>query len=110
MTDKPSSRNADGVFEPFAAARVPSEEFSRGRFGSRWQVLGQFGGGSHVGVVLEELPPGKQSNQVHYHMLEEEHVFVLDGTMTVLLAANPIRSRRAITSVSRPARRPAMRS
>ena len=85
MTDKPSSRNADGVFEPFAAARVPSEEFSRGRFGSRWQALSRFGGGSHVGVVLEELPPGKQSNQVHYHMLEEEHVFVLEGTMTVLL-------------------------
>lgn len=85
MSDKPSSRNTDGIYEPFAATVVPSDEIFRGRFGSRWQALSQFGGGSHVGVVLEELPPGKQSNQVHYHMLEEEHVFVLEGTMTVLL-------------------------
>jgi uncharacterized cupin superfamily protein len=85
MIGKSSSRNADGVFEPFAASAVPAEEVFRGRFGSRWQALSDFGGGSHVGVILEELPPGMQSNQVHYHMLEEEHVFVLAGTMTVLL-------------------------
>ena len=85
MSGKPSSQNAEGVFEPFAAATVPHEEFCRGRFGSRWQALSEFGGGSHLGVVLEILPPGKQSNQLHYHLLEEEHVFVLEGMMTVLL-------------------------
>ncbi|HYE52767.1 MAG TPA: cupin domain-containing protein [Azospirillaceae bacterium] len=89
MTDhsasRPTSRNADGVFEPFRAEDVPMEEFSRGRFGSRFRVLTEHGGGSHVGVVLEELPPGCQSNQLHYHMLEEEHVHVLSGSMTLLL-------------------------
>src|SRR3546814_4946258 len=33
----------------------------------------------------EELPPGKQSNPLHFHMLEEEHVLILDGTVTLLL-------------------------
>ncbi len=80
-----NSANADGIFEPFRAEEVPQEEFSRGRFGSRWRHLSAFGGGSHVGVVLEELPPGMQSNQRHYHMLEEEHVYVLSGAMTLLL-------------------------
>lgn len=59
--------------------------FSHGRFGSRFQQLGAFGGGTHVGVVMEELAPGQQSNMRHYHMLEEEHVLVLEGSMTLLL-------------------------
>ena len=94
MSDKPTSRNADGLYAPFAADQVPVEAFDRGRFGSRWQVLSEFGGGSHLGVVREVLPAGKQSNQLHYHMLEEEHVFVLDGTMTVLLGdkAYPVKA------------------
>jgi hypothetical protein len=56
MSDKPSSLNADGTFEPFLVDRVPFEEYSRGtRFGVRFQSLGDFGGGSHVGVrVLGE--------------------------------------------------------
>ena len=81
MTDRTSSRNEAGVFEPFSAEEVPWEAFERGRFGSRWKGLSRFGGGSHVGVALEELPPGKTSNRLHYHMLEEEHVFVLEGAL-----------------------------
>ena len=93
-----NSRNADGVYEPFTAREAPQEELFRGRFGSRWQVLSQFGGGSHVGVILEELPPGMQSNRVHSPMLEEEHVFVLDGTMTVRLGGKSVRARQATMS------------
>src|SRR3546814_18419797 len=33
----------------------------------------------------EELPPGKQSNPLNFHMLEEEHVLILEGTVTLLL-------------------------
>jgi uncharacterized cupin superfamily protein len=86
MSDKPSSRNADGVFEPFSIEQVPWEEFSRGeRFGMRYQHLSSFGGGTQISISNEVLSPGKQANQLHYHMLEEEHVFILEGSLTVRL-------------------------
>lgn len=85
MSDSPSSINAEGISEPFPAERVPWEEFERGKLGSRFRVLSKFGGGSHVGVAYEELPPGKQSNILHYHLLEEEHVFILEGELTLRL-------------------------
>ncbi len=39
----------------------------------------------HVGVAIEELPPGKQTAPFHYHIHEEEHVYVLEGTPTLRL-------------------------
>jgi uncharacterized cupin superfamily protein/catechol 2,3-dioxygenase-like lactoylglutathione lyase family enzyme len=81
-----SSVNEAGIYEPFAAEEAPVEEFSKGeRYACRYRRLGHFGGGSHVGVVLEELPAGRQSNMPHYHLLEEEHVYILEGTLTVHL-------------------------
>ncbi|MFC5474627.1 cupin domain-containing protein [Paraherbaspirillum soli] len=86
MENNPSSVNADGVFEPFRVEDVPVETWSEGdRFGSRFRRLGKFGGGSHVGVAIEELDPGKQSCPLHYHMLEEEHLLILEGEVTLLL-------------------------
>jgi uncharacterized cupin superfamily protein len=89
MSDKPTSRNAEGVYEPFPIADVPWEEFSRGqRFGLRYQHLSSYGGGKQISISNEILAPGKQANQLHYHMLEEEHVFVLEGALTVHLGDN----------------------
>ena len=86
MTNKPSSVNADGIFEPFNVDDVPAETYSRGdRFGIRFHGLGDFGGGSHVGVEIVVLEPGRQSYPAHYHMLEEEHVLILEGQATLLL-------------------------
>ena len=86
MNDLASSVNQDGIFEPFAVGRVPWREFAHGeRFGMKFQVLSEFAGGSQITVCMEVLPPGKQANQAHYHLLEEEHVFVLEGSMTVRL-------------------------
>jgi uncharacterized cupin superfamily protein len=86
MSDKPSSVNADGNFEPFAIDQVPVEDYAQGsRFGVRFQQLGEFGGCSHVGVCMEVLAPGKQAYPAHYHMLEEEHLFVLEGSATLRL-------------------------
>lgn len=83
-----TSINADGVFEPFAAETVPVETFSQGaRFGSSFRHLSSFGGGDHVGVALEELPQGRETNPSHYHMLEEEHVYILQGELTLKLGA-----------------------
>ena len=88
MSEKATSANAEGIFEPFDISRVPWEAASHGeRYEMRFQHLSSFGGGSQIGVAMEILPPGKQSNQVHYHLLEEEHVFVLEGSLTLTLGA-----------------------
>lgn len=88
MSDKISAVNADGVSEPFAAETAPLEAFSQGeRFGSSFRHLSSFGGGDHVGVALEELAPGRESNPSHYHMVEEEHAYILEGALTLRLGA-----------------------
>ena len=74
--------------KPFSIESVPWEEWSKGaRFGSRLRRLGKFGGASHVGVLIEELPPGKQSCPLHYHMAEEEQLMILAGEATLRLGA-----------------------
>ena len=88
-------KNDEDAHEPFMIADVAWEEWSKGAsLGSRYRQLGRFGGGSHVGVHLEELAPGKQSNLRHYHMLEEEHVVMLEGEATLLLGVKeyPLRA------------------
>jgi uncharacterized cupin superfamily protein len=86
MSERRSAVNAEGVADPFHIDEVPWEAFSHGaRFGMQFQVLSAFAGGSQITVCMEILPPGKQANQAHYHMLEEEHLFVLEGSMTVRL-------------------------
>lgn len=83
MPENKNSKNADGIYEPFATKQVPWEDFNRGKFGMRYRQLGEYGGGSKLGVCLEILEPGKQANQAHYHLLEEEHIYVLEGELTV---------------------------
>lgn len=69
---------------PLSVEDVPWEEWHQGeRFGSRVRQIGTYGGGSHVGVVIEELAPGKQSCPAHYHLLEEEHLLILEGQATL---------------------------
>lgn len=86
MPDQPNSANVDGIFEPFNVERVPWTQHSKGdRFAIRYRELGEYGGGTHVGVCLEELAPGKQACPAHYHMLEEEHLLILEGALTLRL-------------------------
>ena len=86
MTEPINSKNSEGIFEPFLVESVPWEEFSRGeRFACRTRVLGEFGGGTHVGVCIEELAPGKTDCPAHYHHLEEEHLYLLEGALTLRL-------------------------
>ena len=82
MTDAPEPKR------PISSANVAEDEFAQGsRFGIRYRHLTSalLGDTYHVGVAVETLPPGKQSVPAHYHMLEEEHVYVLDGALTVRL-------------------------
>ena len=86
MTESANSKNSEGIFEPFSVESVPWKEFSRGEhFACRTRALGEFGGGTHVGVSIEELAPGKSDCPAHYHHLEEEHLYLLEGSLSLRL-------------------------
>lgn len=53
--------------------------------GESWRYLDL--SGDHLGVRLEELPPGGTSSYHHFHTEEEEHVLILEGTATLFLGA-----------------------
>jgi len=76
--------------QPFSSQGVAWEEWSEGpRFGQRYRHLSRAAMGENyrVGVAIEELPPGKQSTPAHYHIFEEEHVYILEGALTVRIGA-----------------------
>jgi uncharacterized cupin superfamily protein len=60
------------------------------RFSVRYRHLSRAAMGENyrVGVAIEELAPGRQSSPAHYHIFEEEHVYVLDGSITVRIGAD----------------------
>lgn len=73
---------------PIATESVAWQEFTDvPRFVSRWRHLTRavWGPDYRIGVLVEELPPGGRSAPLHYHLREEEHVFVLDGRVTLRL-------------------------
>ena len=61
------------------------EWFEGSSFGVRYRhlTLAAIGKEYRVGVAIEELPPGRQSSPAHYHIFEEEHVYLLEGVLTV---------------------------
>lgn len=86
MNEETTQPRAADPRRPVSVESLPWESWSKGtRFGSRMRDLSRAGGEARVGVILEELDPGKQSVPLHYHMLEEEHLYVLDGAVTLLL-------------------------
>jgi len=48
------------------------------------RALGDAGGLNDFGVNLMTLPPGAWSSQRHWHSLEEEFVFVLEGEVKLI--------------------------
>jgi uncharacterized cupin superfamily protein len=86
VSSEPAEEQAN--CKPISADNVPWETWSEGkRFGTRFRHLTKAAGvkNHHVGFAIEEIEPGKQSVPAHYHMLEEEHIFVLEGRMTLRL-------------------------
>jgi uncharacterized cupin superfamily protein len=72
--------------KPISSSDITWTEWSDvPRFAVRYRhlTLAGVGEGYHVGVAIEELGPGKQSSPAHYHIFEEEHVYILDGSLTV---------------------------
>jgi uncharacterized cupin superfamily protein len=86
MSDPDNSQNEAGIFEPFDGNDLPWQTFNQGaRFGLSFQSLGAYGGATQIGVANEVLQPGQQANPSHYHLLEEEQVYMLEGELTVVL-------------------------
>lgn len=48
------------------------------------QALGDAGGLTQFGVNLLQLPPGAWSSQRHWHLLEDEFVFVVSGAVVLI--------------------------
>src|SRR5918998_3104331 len=72
--------------KPFSSLDVAWTESSEApRFALRYRHLSRAAMGEdyRVGVAIEELAPGKQSSPAHYHIFEEEHVYILEGALTV---------------------------
>jgi uncharacterized cupin superfamily protein len=77
--------------KPISSLDVAWEEWSEvPRFGVRYRhlTLAAIGEDYRVGVAIEELRSGKQSSPAHYHIFEEEHVYILEGTLTVRMGAD----------------------
>src|SRR5438552_13716243 len=60
------------------------------RFGVRVKRLGQAAGGSQLGTSLCELPPGARSWPFHYHLVNEEAIYVLEGEGTLRLGKSEV--------------------
>ena len=76
---------------PMSSLDVAWEEFSDvPRFALRYRhlTIAAVGEDYHVGVVIEELGPGRQSTPAHYHIFEEEHVYILEGALSVRIGAD----------------------
>ncbi len=71
---KVSIRTGSGYPEPFDAPCA-----ARGR-----QRLGDAAGLTDFGVNLLRLPPGCWSSQRHWHLAEDEFVYVLEGELTLV--------------------------
>jgi uncharacterized cupin superfamily protein len=77
--------------KPFSSLDVAWTEWSEApRFALRYRHLSRAAMGEdyRVGVAIEELAPGKQSSPAHYHIFEEEHVYILEGALAVRIGAD----------------------
>ncbi len=66
-------RSTSGYPEPYRSRVLPREK----------RALGNALGLKKIGVNLTTLPPGKESSMRHFHTLEDELVFVLDGEVVL---------------------------
>jgi uncharacterized cupin superfamily protein len=83
----PQDDDTKPIVEPTSIESLPWEEWHEGvRYGGRARTLSATRStGLKIGIYIEELPPGKQSCPFHYHLLEEEHILMLAGEVTLRL-------------------------
>lgn len=59
--------------------------FAKQMIGRTKQALGDYFSLNNFGVNLTELQPGARSSLLHYHTLQDEFIYVLEGRLTLLL-------------------------
>ncbi|MDB5556664.1 MAG: hypothetical protein JWL86_6648 [Rhizobium sp.] len=77
--------------KPISSSDIAWTEWSDvPRFALRYRhlTIAAMGEDYHVGVAIEELAPGMQSVPSHYHIFEEEHLYVLEGSLTTRIGDN----------------------
>src|SRR5687767_15892984 len=67
------AKSASGYPEPFRSRVLPREK----------RALGDALGLTKIGINLTTLPPGKESSMRHFHTLEDEFVFVVEGEVVL---------------------------
>lgn len=72
------ARAKKSIYPPAFAARMEGREK---------RVLGDLFGLTHFGVNLTTLAPGAQSALLHAHSSQQEFLFVLEGTPTLVTSA-----------------------
>ena len=66
-------RTSSGYPEPYRSRVLPREK----------RALGDPLGLTKIGINQTTLPPGKESSMRHFHTLEDEFVFVLEGEVVL---------------------------
>ena len=71
---------------PLTARDINPEVFYKG---TDREIIGRalcdIGGRSRVGIGVLDLPAGSNTKPAHYHTKEEEHLYVVQGSMTLHL-------------------------
>ena len=68
------------------------DEQSHGeKFGYRRKQLGSAAGGEKLGCSLYEVLPGRRAFPYHYHLANEEAIYVLEGSGTLRIGEEEIR-------------------
>ena len=68
-----------------------SEQSHGQGFGYRRKQLGAVAGGRKVGCSLYEVPPGRRAFPYHYHLANEEAIYMLEGSGTLRIGEEEIR-------------------
>jgi uncharacterized cupin superfamily protein len=67
------------------------EESHGEKFGYRRKSLGSAAGGEKLGCSLYEVPPGRRAWPYHYHLANEEAIYVLEGSGTLRIGGEEVR-------------------
>ena len=69
---------------------VPARDIGKGSFGAKPKWLAWAAGNRKLGCTLYELPAGKKSFPYHWHIANEEGLYMLEGECTLRLAGKEI--------------------
>jgi uncharacterized cupin superfamily protein len=75
------------------------QNVDHGKFKFRRKRLGAAAGGKAIGTSWFELPPGKRAFPFHFHLANEEAIYILEGEGTLRLGeeTHPLRAGDYVT-------------